>query len=656
MVYIDEQIQPYKARKDLVAEWDNFRRGLNLLLRPTELTREEYAQGDNIILVGKGIPTGRWGTVTYFTVNATGAIRGFATYNNVTSLTNELLALSDQGYLVKKNGTGSTVITGQSYPSGTNIRSEQLGGYTYIVSKDVPMTRYNGVQIDTFATLSPPTGLYVTNISGASGPAEYSWKVVTLAINGGQTNPSTNIVLGNLPQDLSQTQVNLSWSAPSAATSLINGYEIYRGLPGDETFLAAVNASITRFTDLGSPGSDVVLPPVANTTGGVKSEYVVKFNDRLLMIDHDEPTKLLISGRYPNQSKFSWADGGGYVYIDPDSGYGITGIDIQPGSDKIIVFKDFSSYAVQLNTIAIGNYILLDPTYIPISTSVGASNVDTIQRVENDIFYFGRKGMYVVGYEPNFLSIIRTNEISARVRPYLKLLNDDDYKNVCAMYADNKYMLSFPNRKEILVYDRERGCFIGLWKLPFGINKMRKYYDSSGTERWVVGTLESNQVYLFDAAVNSDNGTTITKTLRTNKEAFDTWSLLKILKLFYILFRNITGDVNVNIFVEDRDGTTTTTKTFTISGAAIAGSEGWGIDQFGISVLDTIGSGWGTSNGEVITTTDELTRWGQLYKQIRLVQIEVTSTAANSNFELLHIRMTAGKQQEGALPSSQRIT
>ena len=336
------------------------------------------------------------------------------------------------------------------------------------------------------------------------------------------------------------------------------------------------------------------------------------------------------------------------MYIDPDSGYKITGIDIQPGSDKIIVFKEFSSYAVQLNMIALGNYNILDPVYTPVSTSVGASTFDTIQKVENDIFYFGRKGMYVVGYEPNFLNIIRTNEISARLRPYLKLLNDDDYKTACSMYVDNKYLLSFPLRKEIIVYDRERGCFAGIWKLPFGINTMKKVVDSSGTERWVVGTLESNQVYVFDAAVNSDDGTTITKTLRTNKEAFNTWSLLKILKLFYILFRNITGDVNVNIFIEDRNGTTTTTKTFTISGAAVAGSEGWGIDLWGTQ-------NWGTSSGEVITTTDELTRWGQLFKQIRLVQIEVSCTVANSNFELLHIRMTADAQQEGALPSSQRV-
>lgn len=638
----------YRPRKDLASEWDTFRKGLNLLLRPTELGRDEYAQGDNIMLVGSGVPTGRWGTSTYFTVNATGSIRGFGTYNNLTSLTNELISLSDEGYLAKKNGTSSTVITGQSYPSGSIVRSEQLGGYTYFVSKDVPLTRYNGSGLDVFATLSAPTGLYVTNISGVSGPAQYSWKVVTLAVNGGQTTPSTNIVLGNLPQDLSLTQINLSWSAPSAAASMINGYEIYRGLPGDETFLAAVNASITRYTDFGGAASDTILPPVANTTGGVKSEYVVKFNDRLLMVDKDDPTKLFISGRFPNQSKFSWADGGGSVYIDPDSGDKITGIDIQPGSDKIIVFKNYSSYAVQLNTVSIGNYVVLDPTYIPVSTSVGASNFDTIQRVENDIFYFGRKGLYVVGYEPNFLNIIRTNEVSARIRPYLQQLSESDYTSACAMYVDNKYVLSFPNRKEMVVYDRERGCFTGVWKLPYGISHMKKYVDGTGTERWVLGSAESNQVYTFERSVNSDNGTTIVKTLLTNKEAFNSWSLLKILKLFYILFRNITGEVNVNIIIEDRNGTTSTAKTFTINGAAVSGKTGWGASKWGTVK-------WGMSKGSIVTTTDELKRWGTLYKQISLVQVEISCTKAASNFELLKVKMTASAGQEGSLPASLKV-
>jgi hypothetical protein len=234
------------------------------------------------------------------------------------------------------------------------------------------------------------------------------------------------------------------------------------------------------------------------------------------------------------------------------------------------------------------------------------------------------------------------------MRPYLALLNDDDYLTANAMYVDNKYILSFPLRKEMIVYDRERGCFAGIWKMPFGISHMKKYEDSTGTERWVLGSYDSNQVYTFERYVNSDNGTTITKTFLTNKENFSSWSLLKILKLFYVLFRNITGTVNVNIIGEDRNGATSTLKTFTISGAAISGQTGWGINKWGIKI-------WGSSNGSVITTTDELTRWGQIFKQVRLVQLEISCTASGSNFELLKIRQTASAGQEGNLPSAQRV-
>ena len=635
----------YKPRPDLNAEWSTFAKGLNLLLKPTELGHDELAQADNIMLIGGGVPTGRWGTSPYFTVNATGAINGLATYNNTASLTNELIGLSDQGYLAKKNGTGSTVIPGQSYPSGSIVRAEELGGLTYFVSKDVPLTYYNGQQLAVLATISSPTNMTATNFSGASGTFTWSWKVTALGPSGGETLPANPVLLPNLPQDLTRTQVNINWSSPSAAS--LSGFQVYRGLPGFETFLAGVGASTTQYIDIGDQSSQTVFPPAANTTGGVKSQFITKFNDRLLMVDQNYPTKLLISGRYPYQGRFDWTVGGGYAYIDPDSGQDITGISIQQGSDKVIVFKGFSSYAVQLSTITLGNYTLLDPTIQPVSTAIGCSNPDTIQIVENDIFYFGRKGLYTVGYEPNFLSVIRTNEISARMRPYINLLNNADFMNCCAMYVNNKYLLSFPSRQEIIVYDRERGAFAGVWKLPFGVTKMKKYVDGTGTEKWVIGTT-TNQVYTFETSVNSDNGLTITKTLRTNKDSFKIWNELKIIKLFFCLLRNITGTVTVNLLMEDRTGATTTIKTFNIVGAATAGKTGWGSNLWG-------GHVWGEYRGTNVTGTDEFPRFSQLYKEGRLIQVEVTSNVANSQFELLNIKMTATRRGSNSLASSLRV-
>ena len=637
----------YKRRPIVTVEWDTFRKGLNLLLRPTELGRDELAQADNIVLTGSGVPTGRWGTAIDFTAGATGTIKGIGTYESVNGVTDDLIVLTDEGYLVKKNGLTSTTITGQSWPSGTTIRTEQLGNATYLVSPDTPFTSYAGTNLTVFATITAPTGLSATNFSGATGTNQISYKVVTLGSNGGQTTPSTNYVLTNLPSDLSKSSYKLFWTAPSAAT--LSGYEVYRGSQGDETFLAATDAGVTSYTDDGGAASISILAPITNTTGGIKSRFIKKYKDRLILVDANDPNKLIISGRYPNHTKFNWADGGGYTYIDPDSGDNITGIEVQPIADKLVVYKSYSSYLVELSIIQIGNYSVLDPQYAPVSTSVGCSSQDTIATVENDTFYFGRNGIYVTGYEPNFLSVIRTNEISARIRPFLDLLNKDDYATANAMYINNKYILSFPLRKQIIVYDRERGCFVGPWSTPYGIGKMKKYVDSSGTEKWILGSYDNNNVYAFDKSLNSDNGTTIAKTLRTGKDYLGDWSKLSIVRYFYILLRNITGSATVNIYVEDRNGTTSSVKTFTITGSETGGSTGWGVDMWGTNKLGS------TNVNSATVGADEITRWGSLFKQARIIQVEVICNTSNSNFELLGAKIEAIKMGSGSLSSTQRI-
>lgn len=644
MPLLQTKAPPFQPRRSIEAEWTTWRKGLNLLLRPTELGRDEYSTGDNIMLTGSGVPTGRWGTSTLFTVNSTGSIRGLGTFVNTTSLVNEIIGLSDQGFLAKMNGAISTTIPGISYPSGSVVRSTQLGGKTFFVSKDAPAAQYDGASLSVFATLPSPTGLSATNYSGASGTYARSWRVTALNAVG-ETLGSTAATLQNLPQNLSDTEIRLFWTGVSGA---VTGYQMYRGISGFETFLGSVGPSTTQFVDRGDDASQVIGLPLSNTTGGPKSPTIVRYKDRIILVSADERSKLLISGRYPNQFKFNVADGGGSVYVSPDDGQDIIGVAVQPGADKVVAYKTGSHFAIGIDTVQLGNFIVLDPSYVPISTAIGASSSDVITTVENDTFYFGRKGVYVTGYEPNFLNIIRTNEVSAKMRPYLEQLNEDDYTTACAFYVNNKYVLSFPRRRECIVYDRERGAWVGIWKTPFGIGKMLRHIDSSGTERWILGSYNNNQVYYFNTAINTDNGTAIQKTFRTNKEVFGKWSLLKIVKFFYALFRRVQGQVNVAIVAELRDGTTTTIKSFTIEGSAVVGSRGWGVNSWGLK-------DWGITGGSVTVAGDEITRYTQLFKSIRLLYVEITTTDTNANFELLDLRMTASSQGEGSLSSASRV-
>ena len=61
---------------------------------------DELVQADNLILIGKGVPTKRWGTKDYFQASATGSVRGVIGLYQKDG-TNQLLSITDQGVLTK---------------------------------------------------------------------------------------------------------------------------------------------------------------------------------------------------------------------------------------------------------------------------------------------------------------------------------------------------------------------------------------------------------------------------------------------------------------------------------------------------------------------------------------------------------------------------
>ena len=122
--------------------------------------------------------------------------------------------------------------------------------------------------------------------------------------------------------------------------------------------------------------------------------------------------------------------------------------------------------------------------------------------------------------------------------------------------------------------------------------------------------------------------------------------MMKILKLFYILLRNVRGTVVVNIRLEERSGNTVVTKSFSV--ISDLGSGGWGADQFGLQQ-------WGETEATIVLTGEELVRWAQLYKQARVAQVEITTSGANSNFEYLSTNMTADSLGPSSLPATTRV-
>lgn len=641
----------YKPPKIVQLDWNSFRGGLNTQLRQTEIKDNELAQMDNLKLVGQGVPTKRDGTADYFLTApsvATGAqrVRGLkgVLFASGVSGVNELLAISDHGVLVKKNNASYSIVQGASFASGYNAEMVQAFNSVYVVNGKDALVKYGGVSLFPFTQISKPTGVLATNLSGVSGTLTRSFRIGAFSAVG-ETIASDAVLIENTPQDLTTTLIRLDWTTASPA-STVAGYAIYGYDQGDERLITTVDPSTLRYDYEGLPEpSNVVSPALADTTGGPISKYAITHRDKIVLGNIEGyPSQIMWSGGGVNIDKFNWRYGGGYVDIDKDSGERITGL--VEYQDSIIVFKDRSVWQVTLSTVD----GIVVPSVKMIIRGVGAVAHRTIKHVENDVFFLSRRGIYSLGNEANYVgNVLRTNEISAKIRPTFDTLTSAQLEQACAAYFDNKYRLSFPsggavmNNKEV-VYDRERLAWTGPNTYPAPPAIYETYFDGDNKSNLVWGDSDDNFVTDYSSSHSNDKGVKIQTTLLTKKTPFDDPFLFKQVKDIFTNWRNVAGTPNVNVILETRSGAVGSAQSFTITGSS-AGI-GWGFDKWG-------GNKWGSSGGAGSSeTSNDLARRTKVNKPARTIQLEVTTTGNNDRYELLSVKMEGQYLGKGIIPSS----
>jgi len=650
---------PFKPSKPLITSWDTWRKGLNTLLRETEIDGQEMTNSTNLLLVGSGIPTKRWGSQFSFQAGQSNAsINGVCRFVLPIKDNNDnwqILSWTDAGSLTKQSGGSYTPITGASWPSGYNLEATELGQKIYIVSQNRELTRYDFTNLVSFLTISPPTGLTATNLSLATGTSTFSWRITSLSPVGESIGPAANAVsLATLPQNLNTT-VRLNWNAvtPAAGASLI-GYNIYRGYPGSEVWIGGVGPTVTTFDDgVGIFSDPTRIVPSFDTTGGPKAKYIVRFQDRIILAGiSGSPTKILISGRYPNQERFDWFGGGGFILVEPDSGEDITGIGIYyrtiTATQTIVVFKERSVWEVVLDTTTIGNYAILNPTYRLLTGSQGCSSHRSITPIENDIYFANKRGVYILRYEPQLFNVINANELSAKIRPFFESLAYSDIANSAGFYGDKKFVLSLPTSQQAIVFDRERLSFTGPWKFPWNLNMWRSYIDAAGDEHWLAASNSNTNVYEFSTNYPDDVGIPIVTAFKSKKDTFQDWTLFKTITEVYMNFANVIGNAQINLYIENRSGQVVSAKSFTIIGASSLGESGIGINQIGLIQM-------GLTTGKSTVTALELQKKAIMYKTARTLQIEILTGGSQDSYQLLNTKSIALPQSRGNNPTAWNI-
>tara|TARA_R110000868_G_C10972640_1_gene770668 strand:- start:3765 stop:5738 length:1974 start_codon:yes stop_codon:yes gene_type:complete len=577
---------------------DSSRKGVSTLVSETRLDKDYAKELTNMYLVEDGVATKRPGTAVWSTVTFDDPADGFSEFTKADG-TRELIVVAS-GKVWRVTTTTKTEITGATFTIGTRCQFIQYRELLYIVNGVDSMAVYNGTDIDVYTGISAPAwdGTPLTRGAGLStGNFTYYYQITAVndvgetapAVDGGGDFIEKSIAVDIVREDWDEADeyIQLDWADVAGATR----YNIYvTDVSGNEYYLDTCTTS--TYQDTGGPANPFQVPPDADTTTAPKVSHLWVSNSRLWGAgDPTKPQRVYFTGTGPSEGT-NWAVGAGGGRADLQSGSEFTtvgGIDFQ---NKSHVFMDSANGDGSIWEIPIETETVLTETFdVPtpkkIISAIGCSSARSIVYVENDILYFNKKGVYVLGNEPNIANVLRTNELSASIRPDIIALSSID--KVVAHYQEGKVYFCVSSTTgepdKTIVFDRERSAWINNWSI--GFSQIIDFTDSSNVTH-LLG-IHGDHIDEISSSFQADDGVAFTWRYKSPRlPIVKDWKKFGKVIRAYIRLRNAQGNIDITI-----SGTGKTAQLSSIASSTITpgnSNTGIGWDLLGsVQVGDTDG-------------------------------------------------------------------
>ncbi len=310
--------------------------------------------------------------------------------------------------------------------------------------------------------------------------------------------------------------------------------------------------------------------------------------------------------------------------------------------DALIIFKERSIYQLTFDESS-GT-----PVISSVSNNFGAVSHRAIDNVENDVFFLSRNGIYVLGNEPNFINVIRTNELSARIHPLIETINPTNYQNATALFNQYVYYLGLPSggvtgNNITLSYDRR---FLAWSKLTHIMPEaFTVYTDSTNTDTVYFTSANSANVYKFTTNYDSDGDAISAQWTSKAFDAGDFNSYKRWIDVT-ILLRQLVGTVTITIITDNG----------TISkSASISSSQSGGLGTNIIGGGDWLGGTVSESSGGTATSSTNIPYRLRLGIKSRSIKIQVSNGRVNETFTVLGLSFRYRNYSPFSWPSSLRI-
>lgn len=329
-----------------------------------------------------------------------------------------------------------------------------------------------------------------------------------------------------------------------------------------------------------------------------------------------------------------------FIDVSKNDGDRITGL--AKFNEVLVIFKEKSVFQLTFDSTGI-------PLIQAVTKNYGCVSHRSIDNVDNDVFFMTRNGLYVLGNEPNFFNVIRTNELSARVHPTIETMNPLYYTNTTALFNQYVYYIgvttgSSATNDTVLTYDKRFTAF-SKWS-HVKPECFTAYIDSTNTESVYFTSANSAKIYKLTPTTFTSDGSAISS--RFVSKAFDLGNFGDYKRWIdcTIFFRQLVGQVTIEILTDGGD-VVRTSSISALSGNGI-GSELWGAEFFGGDV--------DTSVSSTSTATNNVPYRIRIGTKARTIKIRITNARNNENFVVLGYAFTYRPYSHFVFPSSLRIS
>lgn len=333
--------------------------------------------------------------------------------------------------------------------------------------------------------------------------------------------------------------------------------------------------------------------------------------------------------------------GANFVDIAKDDGDRITGLG--KFQDALIVFKERSIYQVTFDNSG-------TPVVAAVTKSYGCVSHRSIDNSDNDLIFLSRNGHYILGNEPNYFNVVRTNELSARIHPTIETITAANLALASGIFYKYVYYCGVPAggtnvNNTTLTYDRRFGAF-SVWT-HVQPESFVVAIDSNNVEHLYFTATNSQKVYELDNSLSAD-GAPISASFTT--KAYDLGDLDRYKRWIDVtlFLRQLVGSLNVDIITDNG----TVEQNFYIAGSATRG--GFGRFEFGEPLM-----------GGDVEAVDENTNTSILGSNIpyrmklsiksRTIKLRFSNINANENFRVLGWKFAYRAYSHFTFPSSLKV-